>query len=81
MRWSDYCRFYFMKKILPFCFISVCLLLSCKKNSTCEKGPVNQNCICPLNANLVCGCNNQTYYTPCDAQCDGITTYSMGHCP
>lgn len=58
-------------------------LISCKKNTpnNCVKGPVNPNCICPLVINYVCGCNNQTYENSCNAECDGITSYTPGRCP
>jgi hypothetical protein len=57
--------------------------ISCKKNTAdnCVKGPVNQNCVCPLVVSYVCGCNNQTYENSCYAACDGITSFTPGRCP
>jgi hypothetical protein len=61
---------------------AVCLLTACKKDkNNCVQGPVNTNCICPGVINKVCGCNNRTYENACQAECDGITTYTTGQCP
>jgi hypothetical protein len=69
-----------MKKIL-IPIVAVLLLCSCKKNNHCPKDAVNANCICPGVIVQVCGCNKVTYENACQAQCDGITTYTMGKCP
>ncbi|MEO8862210.1 MAG: hypothetical protein ABI358_12340 [Ginsengibacter sp.] len=75
-----------MKNYLACCLVFLfSLCVSCKKNTpvvnNCPKGPVSQNCICPLVTNYVCGCNNKTYDNSCYAECDGITSYTPGRCP
>jgi hypothetical protein len=71
-----------MKSLIFTALAIICLLLSsCKKDKNCPQGPVNTNCVCPGVVNKVCGCNNRTYENSCQAECDGITTYTAGQCP
>ena len=35
---------------------------------------------CSPDGKPVCGCNNVTYGSVCEAQCSGITSYTMGAC-
>lgn len=35
---------------------------------------------CTPEGKPVCGCNNITYGSICEAECAGVTTYTMGAC-
>jgi hypothetical protein len=51
----------------------------CKKEDCTEK--VDPNCVCTMQYDPVCGCNNKTYSNECVAKCHGITKYVKGECP
>ena len=52
---------------------------SCNKEDCTEK--VKEDCVCTMQYDPVCGCNNKTYSNACTAQCHGITKYVKGECP
>ncbi|MBX2891991.1 MAG: hypothetical protein KF734_13765 [Saprospiraceae bacterium] len=54
--------------------------LSCKSNKCAEK-PISADCVCTMQYDPVCGCNNKTYSNACMAQCAGIKEYKRGECP
>ncbi|HUS00747.1 MAG TPA: hypothetical protein VMY77_03425 [Chitinophagaceae bacterium] len=78
-----------MKKIFTIIgFVFSTILYSCTK----EQAALQANCSlqdppawcatvrCTPQGKPVCGCNNVTYGSICEAQCAGVTSYTMGAC-
>lgn len=55
-------------------------VFSCKMNNKCVENS-RQDCVCTMQYDPVCGCNNKTYSNACMAQCAGIKEYKKGECP
>ena len=51
----------------------------CDRKDCVEK--VKEDCMCTMQYDPVCGCNQKTYSNACTAQCHGITSYVKGECP
>ena len=68
-------------KIVVFsCFI-LTIASCCKEESTSCIEVINEDCVCTLQYDPVCGCNNKTYGNSCIASCSGISEYTRGECP
>jgi len=50
----------------------------CTNKSCVEK--LNPDCVCTMDYNPVCGCNEKTYSNACAAECAGIKKYTKGPC-
>lgn len=55
----------------------VSLTSSCDKCTTRIKSGI---CACDAVYEPVCGCDNVTYSSGCDAECSGIKDYEEGEC-
>ena len=53
---------------------------SCKTMNKCKENP-RTDCLCTMQYDPVCGCNNKTYSNACTAECAGIKEYKKGACP
>ena len=54
--------------------------ISCNKEDEACIEKKEDDCLCILIYQPVCGCNGKTYGNACVAQCDGITDITMGEC-
>lgn len=63
--------------LLTFGIISLNIITGCKK-ACIEKQ--SKDCMCTMQYDPVCGCNNVTYSNACEAECSGITEYKTGSC-
>lgn len=74
-----------MKTIVQMLVVAACVSLmaaTCSKDSeevVCAEREV-EDCICTMVYKPVCGCNNKTYGSACDASCHGIEDYTEGPC-
>ena len=68
-----------MQKLLVFTSL-LALAASCNPTQKCVE-KIDPACVCPMDYNPVCGCNNKTYGNACAAECAGIKAYTPGECP
>lgn len=65
--------------------LAISLLVALSATTKCKKGEcketVKEDCMCTMQYDPVCGCNEKTYSNACVAECHGITNYVKGECP
>jgi len=68
----------FLRAILLLQLFLLVSLGGCTTKRCIEK-PV-ADCVCTMQYDPVCGCNNKTYSNACAAECAGIKVYTKGPC-
>ena len=68
-----------MKLLIFTSILAMGTTKSCTKEDCKEN--VKEDCVCTMQYDPVCGCNQKTYSNACMAQCHGITKYVKGECP
>lgn len=68
-----------MKLLIFTSILAIGTAKSCTKEECKEN--VKEDCVCTMQYDPVCGCNQKTYSNACMAQCHGITKYVKGECP
>ncbi len=56
------------------------LAIACNPAKDCVEN-LKPDCVCTMQYDPVCGCNNKTYGNACVAQCAGIAKFTKGACP
>jgi hypothetical protein len=68
-----------MKKIIFFVLLTMTIVYCTKDDGCIDENKVT-NSACPLNYDPVCGCNGKTYGNVCEAQREGITSWTDDKC-
>jgi hypothetical protein len=68
-----------MKVVILSALLAISSTKGCERSECKEQ--VKEDCICTMEYNPVCGCNEVTYSNACSAECHGITKYVKGECP
>ena len=53
--------------------------IACDEKAHCVE-KIKEDCMCTMQYDPVCGCNNKTYGNACAAACASITTFTKGPC-
>ena len=69
-----------MRKLLYISIILLSFQGTCKKTSEPCVGEKKEDCMCTMQYDPVCGCDNKTYGNACIASCEGISSYTKGEC-
>lgn len=69
-------KMYFLLIVLISLFF---IITGCGKEAECIE-QAKPNCICTMQYDPVCGCNDKTYGNTCMADCAGIVNYTKGKC-
>jgi len=71
-------RYFIIKAFAFSLFVSIGI--SCNEEDDACVENLESNCGCGYVLNPVCDCNGKTYANGCEAQCAGITDFTMGEC-
>ncbi len=74
-------KLHYMKKLFAAIIILAAACSPTKKNEADCVGEAKKDCMCTMQYDPVCGCNNKTYSNACTAGCAGVKSFTKGACP